>query len=123
MTAVAFMIWNRSHASVMGVASLCVEARYASVRWCGAERLDRRFADLATWRAIASEVNLQLPAAPLPRTSAIANVLAGERVHDVEIQYLTQTHIDDSEPRLVAALLDAGLRSTTIPEARPDQEP
>ena len=122
MTAVAFMIWNRSHTSVVGVASVCLEARYASVRWAGAERLDRRFADLEGWRAVANEIGLKLPAKPLTDDSPIAKLLAGERVSDVRVQYLTQEPISETDPRLLAAVLDDGLRSATIPDIAPEAE-
>ena len=120
MTAVAFMIWNRSRTSVLGVASVCLDARYASVRWAGAERLMRRHCDVETWRAIANELNLKLPAAALPKTSPIAKLLAGEHLHDVQVQYLRQDPIDGSDPAGVAELLDAGLRTTILHEPAAD---
>jgi hypothetical protein len=56
MTAHHFLLTHLETGALVGQALVCAEARYASVRWKGAERLDRRFVPAPAWKAIEVEV-------------------------------------------------------------------
>lgn len=110
MTATTFLLRARGRAELLGQALLCPTVRYASVHWAGAERLDRRFADLETWRAIEAELSLRLPSTPLADDNPIVHTLLGERAADVQLQYLSQSPIDETSAAATAGALDAHLR-------------
>lgn len=58
MTAHHFLITRLDTGALVGHALICVEARYVSVRWKDAERLDRRFAGPPTWRSVEADLGL-----------------------------------------------------------------
>ena len=49
---------------------------------------DRKFATIEQWKAIQSELDMKLPAAPLKDHSAIVQVLVGERASGVSVKVL-----------------------------------
>jgi hypothetical protein len=58
VTAHHFVLTRLDTGALVGHALLCPEARYASVRWKGAERLDRRFASPPLWRSIDADLRI-----------------------------------------------------------------
>jgi len=76
LTATAFVL-SLETGQVAGMGLLCPDARYGSVLWTGATRVDRRFAQPNEWQAVQRELSETMPAAALPRTSACAALLAG----------------------------------------------
>lgn len=56
MTAHHFVLTSLETGAMLGQALICPEARYASVRWKGADRLDRRFVPALSWKAIEREL-------------------------------------------------------------------
>jgi hypothetical protein len=58
MTAHHFLVTRVDTGVLVGHALLCPAARYASVRWKGVERLDRRFASPPLWRAIDADLRI-----------------------------------------------------------------
>jgi hypothetical protein len=50
MRALTFALSQLDTGRGLGHALICADARYASIAWLGAERLDRRFVELGDWR-------------------------------------------------------------------------
>jgi hypothetical protein len=107
VTAHAFVITDLQVGRVLGQAVLCAEARYVSIAWRGASRLDRRFVTPMAWRSVEREVRDLIPPGPLARQSAIVR-LFGLTSGQVA-QYLSQAPIE-AAPGAVAATLDSLLR-------------
>jgi hypothetical protein len=88
-----------------GLGLLCVDCRYASVRWSGAERIDRRFGTPDDWAAIERELKAGLPTTALSPMTACAYVLAfgtGAGVRWVG----WAKRVDVDEPSQTPAVLD-----------------
>jgi hypothetical protein len=51
-----FLLTHVETGVITGHALVCAEARYASVRWKGADRLDRRFVAAPAWKPIEREL-------------------------------------------------------------------
>lgn len=100
MTATIFIIADASR-KLRGLALICPAARYASVRWRGADRLDRRFATPQDWRAL--EIDLrQPPPTPWPPDSAVVRVLGVGR--DAVVQYQTARDVEAETTQVTVAL-------------------
>lgn len=112
VTAVTFTIRTRERRQLIGQAVICLEARYASVQWTTSPYPDRKFATIAQWKAIQSELDLKLPAAPLEDERAIVQVLVGgDRASGVSVQYLSQEALPEgTRPDEVVVHLDQRLR-------------
>ena len=113
MTAWTFALSSLETGGPVGLALLCVEARYASVALVGAEHLDRRHASPKAWKNIGQELALGVPRGPVPRTSAVAGLLTNGSAGTV-LQYLNALPINPVEPADVAGTLDALLRRQRI---------
>ena len=99
MTAYTFTLRTRERGQLVGQAVLCLEARYVSVTWTTSPYPDRRFATPAQWKAIQSDLDMKLPAAPLEDQSAIVQVMVGDRASGVLVQYLTQEPVPEGRGR------------------------
>src|SRR5204863_482627 len=89
-----------------GVGLLCVDCRYASVRWPGVGTIDRRFATPAEWSAIERELRAGLPSTPLSPLLACARVLSGKTGASVQwVGWAKRVEVD--VPSKAPALLDA----------------
>jgi hypothetical protein len=98
-------------ATIIGAALVCPSARYASICWRGAERLDRCFATPADWQAIEREIT-SLPSGPLPRDWAIVRVLARDR--GFEVRYLQIEDLEAPAPAELVRVLDNRLREQPL---------
>lgn len=104
--------------SPLGVALVCPDARYASVAWRGAERLDRRHATPVLWKQIDQEQELGLPPGPLKSTSTFAVLfLEPDRRRSVIVQYVSAMPIEVSRPDATVTELDSLLRSLSPAES------
>jgi len=97
-----------------GVALVCFDARYASVRWRGADRLERRHAPAAMWKALE----------PVLRSLAIGEAAPAELEAFVaqERQLMARcsnVHALRAGPPTIAAELDALLMGASDAEALP----
>ena len=89
-----------------GLGLLCLDCRYAAVRWPGAAAIDRRFGTPADWADIERELTDGLPATPLSPLTACAHVLAfGTDARVQWVGWAKKIEIDD--PSKTPAVLDA----------------
>lgn len=110
MTAVTYVITALETGRRLGHALVCVEARYASVRWSGDTRLDRRFGAPATWRSVAAEQAPGFDAGPLSADSGVVQLLIDDgRRRSVAVQYVSAVPIT-AAPEDVVGQLDRQLR-------------
>lgn len=107
MTAFVLAISSLETGRRVGAALICPSARYASVAWHNATRLARPFVPPSGWLAIEREAAEQLPAGPLPTTSALVRAL--ELESDVVVQYASIEPIGAAVDLITAAALDARL--------------
>ena len=56
MTAVIFSITDLETGRWLGRAVICVKARYASIQWRGANRIERRFGSPKQWRSVDADL-------------------------------------------------------------------
>jgi|SRR5579862_1172908 len=106
--AVTFALTSLETGRLVGFAAVCAEARYASVAWHGANRLERRHAAPAAWKAVEQEFALGLAAGPIERATVLANLVAGGRP-DIVMQYVSVESVEVASPGEVANVLDAFL--------------
>jgi len=105
MTAVLLSIAQLETGRTVGMALICPEARYASVMWHGAPRIDRRMASPAIWRAVIAELTPGLDAGPLARESAIVRLIADD-ASPFAIQCVWSRPLEEVAPASTAAQLD-----------------
>jgi hypothetical protein len=115
MQAVTFTLSDLATGRWLGLALICVEARYASVFWRGASSFERQLGSAATWRSVDVELKPGLDAGPFPADSGVVRLLLkGERRRGVILQYMAVTQVqpdDDGLPTpLERALLAAACR-------------
>src|SRR5688500_6550398 len=72
MRAWLFLLRHRDSRNAAGL--VAAEARYASVRFLVADRIERAFATPAEWREIEATRQLGLPTSALPSTHGVARV-------------------------------------------------
>ncbi len=109
MTATLFTLRLLGSGEVDGVALVCPDARYCSVRSRHGQRLDRRFATPRDWRALERELS-NLPRGALSDQSITVRVLTGR---DLSVQYLVSEDIE-AAPADLANVLDALLNAQTF---------
>jgi hypothetical protein len=86
MTAWRFNLTGRDGADV-GLAVICLQARYCSVQWFEHPRPTRRHVKPTEWRQVETE-GYTLALGPLPADSTIAQLVAGDRSRSVTVTYL-----------------------------------
>jgi hypothetical protein len=115
MNAITFVLSDLDTGRTLGRALVCVNARYASIAWRGAERLDRVFVRPHEWKGIEMAIAEKLPAGALPAASPIVVALLPEdRRHSIVIQYYTQQPIQADAFDVVAAQLDGLLARSAV---------
>jgi hypothetical protein len=115
MRAAAFVLSDLLTGRGLAYALICPEARYCSIAWFGADRLDRRFVPIGDWRSVEARIVEGLPAGPLEASHAIVRALLAPEDRTARIvQYLSVQDID-AAPATVAATLDAWLRGIASP--------
>lgn len=102
MTATLFTLTEAGR--VAGLGLVCPEARYASVRWAHADRLDRCHVSAAQWQEIVRMLGDTTPGRIEP-SSALGTVLACGRL-GLTAQWLTVLPVADVAPQAVAGELD-----------------
>jgi hypothetical protein len=90
-----------------GCVAFVLRARYASIVWRGAERLDRRYATPKQWKAIALDLQLGLPSLPLDATSSMVTVLLdANRGRGLVVQYMNVLPIEVERAQAAATRLE-----------------
>lgn len=107
MRAMLFVLTSIETGKLVGRALVVPEARYASIAWAGAERLDRRYAMPTGWLAVEAELVDGVPPGPLARTTAIARLLGFES--DTIAQYLSAEDLEVGQHGVSVQELDARL--------------
>lgn len=97
-----------------GTAVVCLEARYASVLWPGADRIDRRFGTPGTWRDVIAQLAHVAVGAKIERSSAVAQLLAGDEARSVEMTCVDLLTIQVA-PGCLAPSLDEILHEAATP--------
>ena len=106
MQAWVFVITHRDSRKVAGGALVALEARYTTVCYFDAPRLDRRFAGSEHWKEIRHAFAVGLPTTPLPPQGALSQVLLGDRRPDVQLQWLMLKDVEMGAPEHTVSLLD-----------------
>ena len=108
MTATLFTLTEAGR--VAGLGLVCPEARYASIRWAHADRLDRCPVTADQWREIMQAIRAGLSPEPL----ALAAVLTGGRL-GLTVQWIHAQPVGAGHgPGAVANLLDRLLKSQAL---------
>ena len=113
MTAFTFVLTSLETGTAVGFALVCVEAHYASVRWLGADRLDRCLDSPANWDVIAQEVR-RSQRTPPKSTGDLSTLLlpAGSRQHTL-LQCLRTWPVEsEADSPVIGMALDALLWAT-----------
>jgi hypothetical protein len=93
MTVLLFSIASTPYRPA-GLALVCPEARYASVAYRGAQRLDRRFARVEVWQRIDNDALVGFGAAALPQDSAIVTLLLASDRREASVQHVLAREIE-----------------------------
>jgi hypothetical protein len=110
--AITFAISDLATGRRLALAVVCPEARYASIAWPGAERLDRRHATPRHWKQIELDLQLGLPSGPLDATSWMVDVLLdANRRRSLVVQYVSVLPVEVVRAETASTVLDALLRS------------
>jgi hypothetical protein len=112
LRAITFSITDLATGRRLALALICPEARYASIAWRGADRLDRRHVTPGQWKQIELDLQLGLPSGPLEVTSWMVDVLLdAHRRRALMVQYVSVQPIEVERAETAATVLDALLRS------------
>jgi hypothetical protein len=101
LSAITFAIRDLATSRRLALALICPEARYASIAWRGAERLDRRYGTPGQWKQIELDPQVGLPSVPLD----------ANRRRSLAVQYMNVLPIEAARAESAATVLDALLRS------------
>lgn len=89
---------------LVGHALLCPDARYATVRWKGADRLDRRFGAPAAWRSVDADLSIGWEKGLVASGSATSGLLVRDEQRGVvALQKFTKIPIDEDGSGAAAA--------------------
>ena len=95
LRAITFVLSDLETGRGLAHALICPEARYASIGWCGAERVDRRHATGAEWQLLDLAIREKLPPTPLESSHIMSRILlADDRRRAIVVQYVTQLPIE-----------------------------
>lgn len=108
MTAYAFVFLALDTGRVRGQALVCPAARYASIAWTGAARLDRRHTSVYVWRRLERELFDGFSVGPVSEATAVAQLLTLDSA--AVLQFLHSVSIAEEPPDQIAARLDGWLR-------------
>jgi hypothetical protein len=118
LRALTFALSDLATGRPLGLALICPDARYTSIAWRGAERLDRKFVPTADWKLFEFAVREHLPPTPLEASHVVSRILVPhDRRRSTVVQYLAQQQLDVTSPGDVAQQLDAELRRQTAAAA------
>jgi hypothetical protein len=109
MRVLTFTLADLATGRGLGHALICPDARYASIAWLGADRLDRRFVAPADWRTFLARLADHFPPTPFESTDIVPILLPAERRAAVTVQYVADMPLD-AAPERVAERLDTWLR-------------
>ena len=85
---------------------MALEARYTTVCYFHAPRLDRRFASSEHWKEMRHAFAVGLPTTPLPAHGVLSQVLLGDHGLDVQLQWLMLKDVEIEAPEHAVSLLD-----------------
>jgi len=109
MTAYVFTISSLETGRTLGAAVVAPQARYASIAWRGAARIERWFLPPASWLAVERAGAEQLEAGPLPHDSPFVQAL--RLPNDQVLQYLSVEPVGAAGGLIHVEVLDARLRA------------
>ena len=94
---------HRAATSLVALGLVCLEARYASVYEIWIERLGRRFATPAAWRAVQAELEPP-PPGPLESAIALRRLLVGSEARSLVVTFARYESVElesaaDGRPR------------------------
>src|SRR5690349_17483064 len=91
MRAVAFTLSDSETQRHVGHAVVCCEAKYVSVRWSHANRIDRLHLEPPLWQTVEAELMNGVPSGPLSGDGALSRVLVPtDRRVGTTLQYLAE---------------------------------
>jgi len=102
--------WNSG--ALLGIALLCPDARYSSVRWTGRERIERVFASPQVWWDLQRQVSSGIPPRPIDPISPVAKLFEGDR--PTLLAWLRRVSVDVDRPEHAAERLDRQLREIAV---------
>jgi hypothetical protein len=97
---------------LLGVALVCPEARYASVRWMD-DRIERRHLTGSTWSGVEADLEEGFDLGPVSKARPVARVLSGSRGAVLDVEYLRHRAVHVATNGVVADVLDKILKKET----------
>jgi hypothetical protein len=108
---IVFALTQLDSGRFLGHAGIAPSARYISIAWSGASRMDRLYAEPIEWRAYGSAVRNHLHSTPLESTHIVVRMLLPkERRTSVNVQCVTLVQVQAGAPQELTTQLDATLR-------------
>jgi hypothetical protein len=104
LTAHRFVLRSRDSNRLVAQALVCLEVRYACVRWETTERLERLSCKPNLWHSLTQELALGFEPGPVPFISAPSIMLAGDRVGAVTTEYIGEEVVEASKLNPTPAL-------------------
>jgi len=98
-------------AGLRGSGLICSEARYISILWHGASRIERGFATPALWKDIEQQIAAGLPTGPLDVTTPIARMFREYGAQ--QVQWRSTSPVDAERPDQISDALDQHLRAAS----------
>jgi hypothetical protein len=95
----------------VGQAIICPDARYASLMFLGASRIERRFAAPAQWRELKAVLTRRISRAPLPPDHVVPSVLLGANDRHLVCWHPEVCEVSVTSPARAVASLDEMLRA------------
>ena len=113
LTGTTFAISNDA-GQTLGLALACHDARYLSIQWAGASRLERLHPSPAEWREIEHQIRNGLDPRPLSLETPIGAFLGIKDAERRRVAWVHSVPIDVADPLTTAHALDAHLTKQAI---------
>jgi hypothetical protein len=110
--AIVISVTDRRSGTLLGIALLCPDARYSSVRWTGRDRLDRLFASPQVWWDLQRQVRIGIPPRPIDPISPVAKLFEGDQ--PTQLAWLRRICVDVDRPEQAAERLDRQLLEVAV---------
>jgi hypothetical protein len=110
-----FALTRRDTGRLVGHALLCPDARFATVLWAGADRLDRRHATPHMWKQVIGDLEIGWEKWVVAGDCSTARFLLDPDARAVvALQLISQPPIDGTTPGEIAAALDRYLAAQLL---------
>jgi hypothetical protein len=117
LQALIFNITSAEDGRFVGAGLVCMDARYASVRWAEADDLDRLHVTPADWVAIGEELGAGVNPGPVTTDGRLYMLVAGEFAGYAIVQSVSDRPVAVDRPEEATPALDALLREVSRPQA------